>query len=97
MLKINEVERIYLGIQGENNARPITIDVSPWIALYPNGSVTIWHKRNGDSVPEATGAVYDSETIENQNISVNCVARSCATCRRCYSRETETIVNEKLK
>ena len=63
MLKINEVDRIYLGIQGENNARPITIDVSPWIMLYPNGSVTIWHKRNGDSVPEATGAVYDSETM----------------------------------
>ena len=38
MLKINEVERIYLGIQGENNARPITIDVSPWIMQYPNGT-----------------------------------------------------------
>jgi len=41
--------------------------------------------------------VYDAETIEKQNVSINCGARSCATCRRCYSKETETTVNEKLK
>ena len=63
MLKINDVERLYLGIQGENNARPITIDVSAWIRIYPNGSVTIWHKRNGDEIPQPTGAVYDSDTM----------------------------------
>ena len=27
----------------------------------PQGSVSIWHKRNGDSVPSATGAVFDDE------------------------------------
>lgn len=61
MLKINELARLYLGIQGENGARSITVDVSAWINLYPNGSVTVWHTRCGDSTPSPTGAVYDSE------------------------------------
>ena len=62
MLKINELARLYLGIQGENGVRSITVDVSAWINLYPNGSVTVWHKRCGDSTPSATGAEYDSDT-----------------------------------
>ena len=62
MLKINELSRLYLGIQGENEVRSITVDVAPWIEMIPNGSVTVWHKRNGDAAPSATGAVYDSET-----------------------------------
>ena len=61
MLKINELTRLHLGIQGENLAQEITIDVSPWIATYPNGSVTIWHRRNGDAVPQPTSAVYDPD------------------------------------
>lgn len=61
MLKINELNRLYLGIQGENETRTLTVDVSAWIALYPNGSVTVWHKRNGESEPTATGAEYHSD------------------------------------
>ena len=61
MMNINEINRIYLGIQGENECREITIDVSAWIAMFPNGSVTIWHKRNGDEVPSPTGATFDAD------------------------------------
>ena len=61
MLKINELNRIYLGCQGENRARTISIDVSAWLDLYPNGTITIWHRRNGDEVPGPTGAVLDRE------------------------------------
>ena len=61
MLKINEVNRLYLGCQGENKAQTISIDVSDWLVDYPNGTVSIWHKRNGDSVPSATGATMDRE------------------------------------
>lgn len=61
MLRINELKQLYLGIQGENLAQTLTIDVSDWLVNNPNGSVTIWHKRNGDSVPSATGAVFDPE------------------------------------
>ena len=61
MLKINEVNRLYLGSQGENQAQTITIDVSDWLVDFPSGIVSIWYKRNGDSVPSATGATLDRE------------------------------------
>lgn len=41
--------------------------------------------------------VYDKKTIAENAINVNCGARCCATCRRCYSKSTESIVNEELK
>ena len=61
MLNVNDVTRLYLGVQGENEAQTITIDMRPWLVEFPGGSVTIWHKRNGDSVPGPTGAIFDSE------------------------------------
>ena len=61
MLKINDVSRLYLGCQGENLAQTIQIDVNDWLATYPNGMITIWHRRNGDSVPYPTGATLDRE------------------------------------
>ena len=41
--------------------------------------------------------VFDENTIAEKHININCGARCCATCRRCYSKETERGVNEKLK
>lgn len=41
--------------------------------------------------------VYDEKTITNKGINVNCGARCCATCRRCYNKDTETTISEKLK
>lgn len=61
MLNVNDVNQLYLGVQGENLQQTIVIDVSPWLIRHPQGSVSIWHKRNGDSVPSATGAVFDDE------------------------------------
>ena len=61
MLSVTDVRQFYLGVQGENEEQTITVDVKPWLASYPNGVVSIWHKRNGESVPTPTGAVYDAE------------------------------------
>lgn len=41
--------------------------------------------------------VYDPEHIASEGVKINCGARSCATCRRCYSKRTGSVVNEKLK
>lgn len=41
--------------------------------------------------------VYSKEYIIEHNIDVNCGARCCATCRRCYSKNTGTQVKEQLK
>ena len=42
--------------------------------------------------------VYDAATIARDNIAINCGARSCRTCMRCYTRgNSEFYINEKLK
>ena len=60
MLNINDLRQLHLGEQGENHAQTITIDMNPWLADHPGASAAIWHKGNGDSVPSATGAEFDS-------------------------------------
>lgn len=62
MLKINTLKRLDLGIKDENRARDIYIDVKAWLCTYPNGSISIWHKRNGDQTKYATGATLNRET-----------------------------------
>ena len=41
--------------------------------------------------------VYDKKTIARDNIQINCGARSCVTCGRCYSKRTAADVREQLK
>lgn len=42
--------------------------------------------------------VYDDDYINANNIDINCGARSCDTCRRCYIKDNKDFfVNEKLK
>jgi len=40
--------------------------------------------------------VYDKKTIEKDNIKINCGAKSCLTCHKCYKNGNK-IINEKLK
>jgi hypothetical protein len=62
MLRINDINRLYLGVQGENLAKTISIDASDWLVDFPGGVISIWHKRNGDSIPTPTGATLNRET-----------------------------------
>lgn len=62
MLKINEVTSLYLGVQGENQARTIQIDMAEWLAGHPNAAVSIWHRINGTVEFQPTGALLDLET-----------------------------------
>lgn len=41
--------------------------------------------------------VYDKEYIKNHNVSINCGALSCNSCRRCYRKYTESVIKEILK
>lgn len=42
--------------------------------------------------------VWDNkETAADNHVNINCGARNCNTCRRCYSRRTAKLVNELLK
>ena len=42
--------------------------------------------------------VYDAETIERENVEINCGARDCMGCRRCYTvGNADFYISEKLK
>lgn len=41
--------------------------------------------------------VYDKNFIKTNDVNINCGARDCLGCQRCYYRDTEFYVNEKLK
>ena len=63
MLKISDVGQISLGVKGENEAREIGIDMSEWEEELSGGTVTVWHRRHGDTeAAQVTSASYDSES-----------------------------------
>lgn len=62
MLKIENIQGLDLGIQGENRARAIEIDCGLWRDMFPNGQISITHQRPGDTAPDVTSATYDDET-----------------------------------
>jgi hypothetical protein len=41
--------------------------------------------------------VFDGKTILKDNIDINCGARNCFTCGKCYSKRTTKEIREKLK
>ena len=41
--------------------------------------------------------VYRPETVKAENIDINCGARSCMQCRKCYTPGTAEIIKEELK
>lgn len=41
--------------------------------------------------------VYSKQFIEGNDVEINCGSRNCLGCQRCYHRDTEFYVSEKLK
>ena len=41
--------------------------------------------------------VYDKDYISAHDVSINCGAKSCLTCHKCYVRSKTKYINEKLK
>lgn len=54
-------------------------------------------KEKSSPIVDKVFTVYDEKTIAQKSVEINCGARCCATCRRCYRKDTEIVVNEKLK
>ena len=48
-------------------------------------------------IVDKTFTVYDKKTIETEGIEINCGARCCLTCQRCYRKGTEADIAEQLK
>ena len=41
--------------------------------------------------------VYDKDYISTHDVSINCGAKSCLTCHKCYVKSKIKYINEKLK
>ena len=83
MLNINTLNRLYLGVQGENKARTISIDVSPWLEEYPNGTIYLWHIRNGEEleyVPAYVETDMEKKVLTWQPSSLDTFYAGCGIC-----------------
>ena len=49
------------------------------------------------AIVDKTFTVYDKPTIREHGININCGARCCLTCQRCYHKNTEPDISEQLK
>jgi len=64
MLKINGVGQIELGVQGENGARQIEIDMGDWEEELSGGTVTVYHRRPGqEEAEEVESAEYEDGVL----------------------------------
>lgn len=54
------------------------------------------NKANYDFVDKVF-TVYDKKYIEEHNVEINCGARSCLKCHKCYTKNATVFINEKLK
>ena len=52
---------------------------------------------NGKHMIDKIFTVYTKDKIQAGSVKINCGARNCAACGRCYSKRTGVLVNEKLK
>lgn len=41
--------------------------------------------------------VYDKEYIKEHEVEINCGARNCLSCKKCYTKNKTMFINEKLK
>lgn len=51
MYKIDKLETVFIGYQGENETRTIAINVSSWIDEFPQGHIAILHSRPTEQNP----------------------------------------------
>ena len=50
-----------------------------------------------ENIIDKVFTVYDPESACSNNIDINCGARDCSTCMRCYNTDTEKDISELLK
>lgn len=66
-------------------------------SLFINAAVDPETIRNKYPFIDKVFTVYDAAAIEERKININCGARSCANCLKCYKKNNIVIISEKLK
>lgn len=54
-------------------------------------------RKNPFSFVDKVFTVYDHKHIEENNVNINCGAKSCFSCGLCYEKNGVNIINERLK
>lgn len=83
MLDINTVNRLDLGVQGENKAKTISIDISSWLEQFPYGVPYLWHIRNGEDseyIPDYIEVDYDQKILKWSPSSLDTFYAGCGKC-----------------
>ena len=83
MLNINTLNRLDLGVQGENKAKTICIDISPWLHQFPYCEVYLWHMRNGETLeyaPEYVEVDYRRKILKWTPSSRDTFYAGCGKC-----------------
>lgn len=55
MIRIENLTGINLGVQGENLSKTIEIDMSSWLAAWPDATICVMHKRWSEEIPYTVG------------------------------------------
>lgn len=80
-------------------AKAIAADGKPENLVVLLSSAYIDRREDAGKWPfvDKTFTVYRKETAEAHGIEINCGARRCLSCQRCYRRDGETDIRELLK
>lgn len=70
---------------------------SPALNRPADNMLKLYTMPNGRGMIDKVFTVYTADAIERDGVRINCGARSCNSCRRCYSKRTGAFVNEKIK
>ena len=62
MLQINTLDKLHLGIKGENKATTIRIDMSAWAEEYPDAVFSVVFQPHDSTLVYPMVTNYDSET-----------------------------------
>lgn len=80
----------------QGHEKPVNLTVI-YSSLFVNKSVKIEVLKKKYDFIDKIFTVYDQKTIDQENININCGARSCMKCLKCYRKNDLIYINEKLK
>lgn len=80
----------------ENTKKPKNLQII-WSSLLIDKTVPLDVLQKKYPFIDKTFTVYSKKAIKEGNVEINCGAKNCFKCHKCYLKNNETVINEKLK
>lgn len=98
MLQINTLDKLHLGIQGENKATTIRIDMSAWAEEYPDAVFNVIFRPHDSELFYPMVTSYDSETKVLRWVISNVVTAEAGVCEtEIRAQDSETSLVKKSR